>query len=770
MTMKLCTPIIGGPLTNLSPAVHLAQCEPGATVEVRSLTRPGEILISQHASAPDGWFALDPGRSLVAGDRLVALQRGSVGASAETVPALALTVGAAPTSGLGAVDIVGRLWGCGRSVMLEGAVPGATAEVVWDGVVHGTGIAYGMRARFGLDAGLPTTKKIKVQQRIGTLVGPALSRDVQALPFPAGTKLPAPEVHVPIRECETGVFVEKVFEGSEVVLTRGSGRVDRSPFDLSSLTFNLSAPLEAADGWMTARQEFLNCERFGEESDPISIGPAESLPTPIVGPICAGSVRLRIDNLVPGAEVEITVGADVYKPIVSSTSGNEFDVDPVPAGTITVQQFLCGAASAVVTATVDPQPAQLPLPIVVPPLMSCSRSVDVESLHPGAVVQVCASNPTTGAVWPISDQHVATGGSMTVDVTPFLREGEDVFVKECACAMAILESGSVRVVPRTPITDPIIVPPVTRLDAFVNVHNTTRDAIVEVLRKRADGSWEIIGTQRANGTLTHVPLTIVDLATGQLLRVRQRICATQTDGDATVTVVKPPPQRPILQTPPDGKEIARNTALTMSWTDPGAAGDQKADNFTISVFHGGAKILESTTTSATATLPATDTASFSTSFAWSVVAANGTGSTSSTTFSFHTPKAPKPAIQAVQDADKIKVTGSGFIPAHQVVIHIQVEFSELAGSPGIPVQVVDNRSGDALATSKNDGTLDYAFQPASVLPMLTVPKSGAPYTSPPYPGAKVTLTGRNAAPVDATLGSTDPSDEVSFTWILVPTK
>ncbi len=38
MTMKLCTPIIGGPLTNLSPAVHLAQCEPGATVEVRSLT------------------------------------------------------------------------------------------------------------------------------------------------------------------------------------------------------------------------------------------------------------------------------------------------------------------------------------------------------------------------------------------------------------------------------------------------------------------------------------------------------------------------------------------------------------------------------------------------------------------------------------------------------------------------------------------------------------------------------------------------------------
>ena len=257
---------------------------------------------------------------------------------------------------------------------------------------------------------------------------------------------------------------------------------------------------------------------------------------------------------------------------------------------------------------------------------------------------------------------------------------------------------------------------------------------------------------------------------GSYFGSHQRICATQTDGDATVTVVKPPPQRPILQTPPDGKEIARNTALTMSWTDPGAAGDQKADNFTISVFHGGAKILESTTTSATATLPATDTASFSTSFAWSVVAANGTGSTSSTTFSFHTPKAPKPAIQAVQDADKIKVTGSGFIPAHQVVIHIQVEFSELAGSPGIPVQVVDNRSGDALATSKNDGTLDYAFQPASVLPMLTVPKSGAPYTSPPYPGAKVTLTGRNAAPVDATLGSTDPSDEVSFTWILVPTK
>ncbi len=316
---------------------------------------------------------------------------------------------------------------------------------------------------------------------------------------------------------------------------------------------------------------------------------------------------------------------------------------------------------------------------------------------------------------------------MTVDVTPFLREGEDVFVKECACAMAILESGSVRVVPRTPITDPIIVPPVTRLDAFVNVHNTTRDAIVEVLRKRADGSWEIIGTQRANGTLTHVPLTIVDLATGQLVRVRQRICATQTDGDATVTVVKPPPQRPILQTPPDGKEIARNTALTMSWTDPAPQGTRR---------------------------PTTSRSVFSTEGPRSLKVRRRPPRQRSRPRTRRHSRHPSPGccrrerhrIDLVDDvlfphaegpeASHPGGAGHGQDQGHRQRIHpgpsgchsYPGRVQRTRGEPRHPGTSRRQPQWRRASHLENDGTLDYAFQPASVLPMLTVPKSGAPYT------------------------------------------
>jgi hypothetical protein len=767
--INLVTPIIDGPLSALSTLIHVSGCLPGATVEIRALNR--RTVVQTPVGSGDPWVSLLPGEVLVGGDQLVARQYftdGSGDESAETPANRAFSVAPVPVGsvGLGPVDILGRLWECGEYVWATGAFPGATVEVLWGGtkVPKGQGVANGNAARFRLAQQFPANEIVQVLQRTPSGQGPIVKRQVQPIPPEDQNQLRAPVIHPPVRDCHAAVLVEGVFEGAEVVLTRKSGEEDRAGFDLSSLWFILSRPLDLSDAWISARQEMLRCERKGVSSAPVNIEPATTPRTPIINThICVGSTRIQVAALEPGAEVRITNGSTTVRGTAKAALVQEFDIPPAVPGTVSVTQLLCGMVSAAATVPVDPQPVSVAQPQIETPLYRCARTVQVRNAHLGAMIQIWAKGAALG-LRPISAQVVAATVDVTVNVTPFLLERDDVWALEWPCGLEPVASPSSPVLALPQVLDPSIAEPVTRLDTAAIVRRTIKGAAVEVLRQRKDLTWEIIGTAWATGSSTSVPL-MVTLSNDQKLRPRQRICEIERNESPIVTVVKPAPLPPVLVAPPNGASVPRNTAITLSWTDPGASQDRKADAFDVMVVGGTTSPFVPAVTGLSATVPATQSTKFSANFSWTVVARNSTG-TASATSTFHTPSAPVPTFSARRDGNKIKCEGSGFAAGHQVEISIRTSFSALAGSPSNPIQVVDNRSGVATTIAKADGTIDVSLSPEDVLELRTVLENGVllSYKSAPFPGADMTVRARNAPPISPSDGSPNWSADVAFKW------
>jgi hypothetical protein len=781
MVLKLCTPIIDGLLSNLSEMVFVSNCVPGATVVIRSLERPNETLVKALINQPDGFLPLIAGITLVAGDRLVARQEDAFGhESPETQEQLAVKVGAAPSNAMGIspVDINGTLWQCGRYAYVRAAVPGSTVEVLRNGAVIGSAPANGGIARLALTSTLSAGVSVQVRQRLGAQHGPPTPRDVEKLPIDPAMPLPKPIIkglNGPIRACDSTVRIEGVFEGSDVTLTRESGEAQTAGFDLSGLWFTLATPLALSNRQVTAKQDLPGCRdrtQGGDEAE-AEVEPAVKQ-VPSVGTLCAGSVSVRVDNVAKGTEVRLTVGPDTYMTYASGEGYSRFDVEPLPVGTITVQCSLCGIDSDPLIVTVEPQPAQIDQPVIVPQLFKCQSSITLDKLKPNAIVQVFGRAPGTEE-GPISGQFFAGNTTMKDIKVTTLIEGEEVWAVQWACTLVPKESTREVVLPAPTISDPVFAGPVTRIDREVTVKGTVRDARVEVFRKTAGEAWELIGWKDAKGATTTVGFNglVGGLAVDQMLKVRQRYCGIQTPGRNTTKVLKPVPMQPEIRKPAYGLKVPAGTNVVLEWRDPapatGVDADRKADKFKVEVRRNGTMIVDKTVTDTTLTVPETETSDFQTQYLWSVLPLNTTGAGKPASSMFATPAPPDPSITATQDKDKIKVTGKDFAKSHTVEINIKVEYQELVGSPNGSVAVNDNRTGKVETTSTASGTLDYTFSATDVLePRLVLTGSGPGQSTqnvkaPPYPGATVTITATNKKP-PPNKGSISTSKAAAFTW------
>lgn len=768
MAIKLCTPVIGGMVSNLSTAVFVSNCVPGATVFIRSLTRPGTGLVKARSGGSDGFLPLLPGEVLKAGDLLVVSQDNNAGAaSPETDAKLAVLVGQAPTSSadIPPVDIAGRLWECGLHSFVGHASPGLTVEILRNGTVIGSAIAQDGVARINLTKRYVKWELVKLRQRSGGAIGPELTRQVEPLPLPPGSPLPPPVISSEVRACQTAIRIDGVFEGADVTVTRKSGETETAGFDLAGLWFNLSKPLSEANGWVKVSQAMTGCERQGQDVTR-NVAPPKKPDTPIVYPLCAGMVSVTIDNVEKGAEVHITAGGDEFITTASGTGFNRFDIAPLKQGTITVQVFACGLASDAVVAPVDAAPAQIDAPAIVGDLVKCQRTIPLDGLKPGAIVQIWSKGPQLDAR-PISAQVTANAKRMDVAVTTLLEDAE-VWAVQWACSLVRRDSPAKRVNPAPAVDDPFFADTVTRLDTRIRVKGTIRDAQVEVLRRRPqEETWLIIGQTTAPGTVTNVAL-FTPIAVNDELQVRQRYCAVQSPGSRRTTVLKPVPLQPVILSPAAGASIAVGTAVNLSWKDvaSGADADRMAESYDVTVTRGGTQVLSLSQAGTAASLPASATAGFGAQFQLTVTPRNTTGSGLAASVSFKTPKAPDPVIAAAQDGEKIKVTGTNFAASHAVEIEIVTDYSALIGAPpGSPgtVQVVDNRRGKTDVISNASGAIDVSLIAANVLePRQEL--SGPPYKAKPFPGATVTVTARNKPPISASQGSANLSNAVSFTW------
>lgn len=540
--MALCQPTVVGPLSELSQSVRVQGQLPGAKVTVRAEGPHPRSVAHGVAVSSDERFALVAGQQLAAGDVIVAIQE--LGGEQSDPPSgnLGAAVHAAPTSvgQIGGVGLNTHLWQCGQYVFVSGAIPGARVRMV-DPNPIGDGIADEGIARFELTAPLQVGVATRVFQTVpGLGDGPALTGNPEPIPPQLKRILPPPVMREPLRGCDPSVHVSHVFDGAQVTIRNQAGVAATAGFDLSALDFILPSPLTEGDELVVQQHFQRQCQETSGtwSAPPVRVGPAKPVNAPVVqAPLCAGSTRIGLTSLRPGALVHISANGTVYDAAVPRDStAHTFSVPALTGGSVSATQEICNVLSGPSKAVpVDPHAQHVDPPTVVAPLFDCARCVTVENVHPGATVEVWARTQTGEG--PISDLVTIFAAQGVIDVNPYLKTGDHVYVMQWACSDTGVKSRSEKVVDRPGLMPPTVLDPIFAGDTQVEVENALPGALVEVYVTEAQGGWIYAGRAVANNLS---PITSVPLDGGVTPRntvfARQFMCTAGSDNHEGVPV------------------------------------------------------------------------------------------------------------------------------------------------------------------------------------------------------------------------------------------
>lgn len=745
--MPLCTPTIVGPVSELSTSLRIQGALPGATILVVSVGANPRDIAKDIASGGDDRILLLPGITLQNDDILIAVQELGGDKSPEPPKSLGLSVQNVPSipSQLGHVGFLGHPYKCGEHLWITGAIPGTTVEVEFNGSIKGSVVALEDGARLTLSEGLPAGT-VTVWQSIPAGNGPS----VFGQPDDAVTsrQLPPPVIKQPVLGCQTAVLVSSVYDGATVTLQRGSGIVDVAGFDRNALWFRLSKPLDEGDSISVKQDLWIRCEQNGVFSPKVPVGKPQEVPAPvIIPPLCSGARFVRVANLTPGAFVFIEVNGTKYRGMAPPNSAvYDFMVDPLPVGAVTAIQELCSVPSPQSSPAVkiDPRAASIPAVKLLEPLYACGRVVFVEQVHPGAILQVWRSDSQTGQKAPISGFVAVYDTQAIIPVAPYLREKDKIWALQWACDDTPVESNAAEVLPHPNIEPPIIVEPVSSGTNSVVVDNAVPGASVEVYLSTQDGVWGLAGTAFASPkSKTTVPLN-TKLAIGNKLRVSQSLCELRTQPERVVTVIRPVPMLPILDKPSQGA-TGVDRKPTLSWHDPGAGQDGRADSYELEVKRGSTVIIALTTITGTSFQIATDL-DYATNYTWQVRAKNTSGVSGFASSSFTVKPEPPPPPPVIESYDRNTFTlkGKQFLPSHTVYVRLTVTGSVINAYGTV---INDFRSTFPLLqfTSDSAGNLSAVIDPKNVLPALLIDDLGN-YVYGCAPGERLSFSAHDGRP------------------------
>jgi len=540
--MALMQPVVVGPLSELSSSVRVRGQLPGATVTVEAAGPAPRTVAKDVATSGDQRFQLLPGASLDRHDRIYAVQH--LGGQQSDVPSgdQAQAVAPRPASGaeLGAVRIVTHPYACGRFVWIDGGVPGADITLLAAGVTLGSGKANEGTARFGLGTAIPLDSFVTAHQSVpGLGPGPDISRPADPIPGHSGQRLPPPVLEPPLRDCDASVQVTGVIDGASVTLERRSGTVETAGFDRSALRLILSRPLDEDDELTTWQAVDERCERPPAHSNPVTVGKLQPVDAPqVTSPLCAGGTLVRVTGLRPGAIVHLAANQRVYGGATPpDQTWLDCRVPPLTTDPVGATQELCGVTSPPSEpVTVDPHEDNVPAAQILGPLFSCTGSVSVTRAHRGAMLQIFVRTFLGDA--PISDQVLSRFTNLVIGVSPLLREGSAVFVRQWACSDTSTDSAAETIVAH-PGPGPVQV--LRRLfesDVVATVRGAIAGASVEVFaRGRAGAPPEFLGANEADrlhavtAVHLHRPLLVEDQIYAQ-----QRICDGTSDPQDSIIV------------------------------------------------------------------------------------------------------------------------------------------------------------------------------------------------------------------------------------------
>lgn len=487
--MPLIAPTIKSEVSECSQHILTEGNLTGATVKVY---QNGTNQIGQgNASSSQYWVLIDAGVVLNQGDTITATQTLGTDTSPETPESK--EVQGTPANPPAPIFKT-HLYGCASCLWLAGMVPGAKYEIIGQNEStladeeRATGTTAGGSSHVTLNQALWPGEKLKaIEDACGSLSGSANSQPAELYPL---SQLPTPKVDGPLYKCDTNIYGSDCVEGFFVWMRRENGAILVQEADSCSLggaNFRAFPDLDENEEvymWLASNgkgqeneHDDERCPSQGPNSEIETVLGLDLIPAPhVIEPLCAEGVVVTLNNLRPGARVIITHDGVDYIGQADGKGPQDFHVDPLQGGkTVEAVMEICGiktGKSNVVT--VNPQPVNLPAPIVQDPLFSCTDVVHVSNIHPGALVLVYSKSiGLIGSAYIYNDEA-------NITVAPGLMEGDEICAVQKGCGLKSDESNVVLVQKPDELPRPVVVEPLYDCGEHVRVENVVPGAIVEV--------------------------------------------------------------------------------------------------------------------------------------------------------------------------------------------------------------------------------------------------------------------------------------------------
>ncbi|MFL0276154.1 hypothetical protein [Mycobacterium sp. SMC-19] len=571
--MSISPPSIIGPLTPVSFGIRVSGVLVGGVV--RAL-RNGQEIGGHAVVAPDMSFEFVPGTTLNAGDQITAVQEFDGQISASTpLPTVVQQIDP-PFSGH---RFTSHLFTCGRCLMISGVIAGAELRLQASGQPLGSARCVDGAVIIDLARGINKGEQVQAQQFVNGAPGSIVTSSPADPPPVIGPNRQPPLYFPPVLECQTPIEVKNLVDGETLLVYPDVDADPKSYIELHTPLpdWRLSLPGLRAHQKIKVIEQL--CER-GQDPDGIAVEVGElefrSLPQ-IAGPLCPGTRRITVTNLVPNAAVTVKQGDIVVGYAQTSSDTLDMWVDPLVVGEVYAVEALCtksctGQPQVVVANPIPPHACTIR-----GPLFDCASQAWYTDATTGAWL-ACFSDRRG----QLSDWQRADGPDGVLDLHTSLREDEYASIQQSVCGAnpePSTNSERVREIGHLPAPD--ILGPVYIDQPAVKVRGIP-GALVELRTRQvyvgsATADWEGIATFTAKVTPTanlYAPSTY--------LSARQTLC-DQVSGFGDAEEIKSrQPKAPIIIAPAIG-ETGVDPRPTFKWSDPAAGTKDAATSYFVFV-------------------------------------------------------------------------------------------------------------------------------------------------------------------------------------------
>ena len=536
--------VVYGPVTPLSPAVHVTSAQPGAAVTVLS---NGSVVGNATAgNTGELWVPLTSQPTV--GQNITALQKTPDGTSDPSPVGIPVIDVPDP---LPVPVILSDLNTCMVDILVTALVPGARVFTTIGGAPFGMIVPSQPTQYLGIDAsmsiGFMALAGVHQEATIGSVL--RVGKTVQSLPIPAfssPTDLLPPPVLGPLIECDTSRSFLQVTPGAGLsLLNEGQSEF----WTNKTIAYKGYGAPPLIKGTAVATQGMPRCRLSGAAAT-LPVGPAGPPLAPTVSQeICPQVLRLQISNLQPGATLyvsrRVTSSSLGITESIIGTLRVTYPTQPVdlspsvaltdPNGQVSIilYQLNCVGATWSPETEVKVTAVSGPFgpPSIVEPLFDCGRSVPVTGAHGGALVQ--AIDAKTGIA--LSDPYPVAQSDFAIPLWFPLISGQNVLVRQHGCdADGDSQTAIVNPLP-LPLPIPKIVEPVRPHAPWVKVVGVVPGARLHLLvnNQVRPGAVDVLATEGI------IPVNGAPLAENDRVFVVQTLCdqLSMIDGQG-VTVTR----------------------------------------------------------------------------------------------------------------------------------------------------------------------------------------------------------------------------------------